>query len=499
MSNIYLSKSRYCKCVQCQKILWLKKYKPEYAVQTAKDSVLENGSKVGELAKGLFGKYEDVEYNEDLNVMIEKTQELLKNKPNIITEASFNYDNNFCSVDILKNNIDGVEIYEVKSSTEVHDIYLDDAAYQYYVLSNLGLKVKRVCIVYINNQYIRDEELEIDKLFNIEDITDIAKSKQEEIKSNIESLNKYMEEHNENNEPTTDIGLKCLDPYDCEFWEYCTRDLPRPNVFDIAGGMRKDKKFEKYYQGKISFEDLQFEDLNPKYLEQIDFELNNLEPKIDKEAIKEIMDSLKYPLYFIDYETYQLAIPEFKGTKPYQQLPFQYSLHIIKEKGAPIEHKEFLAEVEDKDFIRHFAESMIKDMPENGSIIIYNKSFEPARNNEIANMYPDLKDEMDRINSNMVDFLEPFKQRKYYTKEMHGSASIKAVLPALYPDDPELDYHNLPVVHNGGEASEAFLSLKDKSKEEQEKIRRGLLVYCKLDTYAMVKIWERFNEIVGEE
>lgn len=499
MSNIYLSKSRYCKCVQCQKILWLKKYRPEYAVQTAKDSVLENGSKVGELAKGLFGKYEDVEYNEDLNVMIEKTQEFLKNKPNIITEASFNYDNNFCSVDILKNNIDGVEIYEVKSSTEVHDIYLDDAAYQYYVLSNLGLKVDRVCIVYINNQYIREEELEIDKLFNIEDITDIAKSKQEEIKSNIESLNKYMKEHDENNEPSTDIGLKCLNPYDCEFWEYCTRNLPKPNVFDIAGGMRKDKKFEKYYQGKISFEDLQYEDLNPKYLEQIDFELSNLEPKIDKEAIKEIMDSLKYPLYFIDYETYQLAIPEFKGTKPYQQLPFQYSLHIIKEKGAPIEHKEFLAEVGDKDFIRHFAESMIKDMPENGSIIIYNKSFEPARNNEIAKMYPDLKDEMDRINSNMVDFLEPFKQRKYYTKEMHGSASIKAVLPALYPDDPELDYHNLPVVHNGGEASEAFLNLKEKSKEEQEKIRHGLLVYCELDTYAMVKIWEKFREIIGEK
>ena len=307
-----------------------------------------------------------------------------------------------------------------------------------------------------------------------------------------------MEEHDKNNEPITDIGIKCSDPYDCEFWEYCTRDLPRPNVFDIAGGMRKDKKFEKYYEGKISFEDLQYENLNPKYLEQIDFELNDLEPKIDVDAIRYIMNSLKYPLYFIDYETFQLAIPEYKGTKPYQQLPFQYSLHIIKEKGVPIEHKEFLAEIDDKDFIRHFAENMIKDMPENGSVIIYNKSFEPARNNEIATMYPDLKDEMDRINGNIVDFLEPFKQRKYYTKEMHGSASIKAVLPALYPDNPELDYHNLPVVHNGGEASEAFLSLNGKSKEEQEKIRHGLLVYCELDTYAMVKIWEKFKEVIGE-
>lgn len=498
MNSISLSKTKYCKCVQCKKIIWLNKYKPELAVQTTRESVVENGAKVGELAKSLFGKYEGIEFNIDLNVMIEQTKELLKNKPNIITEASFNYNNNFCSVDILKNDEDGVEIYEVKSSTEIHNIYIDDASYQCYILSNLGLNVKKVCIVYINNQYVLGKELEIDKLFNIEDITDIAMSKQNEIKNNIEMLNKYMEVHNENNEPITDIGIKCSEPHDCEYWEYCTRNLPKPNIFDIAGGMRKDKKFEKYYEGKISFEELQYEDLNPKYLEQIDFELHDLEPKIDKDAIREIMDSLVYPLYFIDYETFQLAVPEIEGTRPYQQLPFQYSLHIIESKGAPIEHKEFLAEVGDKDFIRHFAESMIKDMPRNGSVIIYNKSFEPARNNEIARMYPDLKEEMDRLNSNMVDFLEPFKQRKYYTKEMHGSASIKAVLPALYPDDPELDYHNLPVVHNGGEASEAFLSLKDKNKEEQEEIRHGLLVYCELDTYAMVKLWEKFKEIIGE-
>lgn len=427
--------------------------------------------------------------------MIKQTQELLNNKPNIITEASFNYNNNFCSVDILKNNLDGIEIYEIKSSTEISDIYLDDVAYQYYILNNLGFNIKKTCIVYINNKYIRQEELNLNKLFNIEDVTEITKTKQQEIKNNIYELNKYMEENKEN-EPKDDIGIKCFKPYECEFWEYCIRNLPKPNVFDIKGGMHLDKKFEKYYEGKISFEDLQNENLNPKYLEQIEFELNDLQSKIDKEEIKEIMKSLKYPLYFLDYETYQVAIPEINGTKPYQQLPFQYSLHIIKEEGAEIEHREFLADINDEDFIRHFAESLIKDIPDNGSVIIYNKAFEPARNREIAKMYPDLEDELERINRNMVDFLEPFKQRKYYTKEMQGSASIKYVLPALYPNDPELDYHNLPVVHNGGEASEAFLSLKEKSKEEQEKIRQGLLVYCKLDTYAMVKIWMKFNEII---
>lgn len=497
MNNIYLSKSRYCKARQCKKIIWLKKYKPEYAIQKARDIVLENGTKVGQLAKGLFGKYENIDFNENLNIMIDQTKKLLKNKPNIITEASFNYNNNFCSVDILKNDIDGVEIYEVKSSTEISDIYLDDVSYQYYILNNLEFNIKKACIVYINNKYVKQGNLELNKLFNIEDVTEIAKSKQQEIENNIYELNKYMEEHMDN-EPKDDIGIKCFKPYECEFWEYCTRNLPKPNVFDIKGGMHLDKKFEKYYDGKISFNDLQNENINPKYLEQIDFELNNLQPKIDKDYIKEIIKALNYPLYFLDYETYQVAIPEIDGTRQYQQLPFQYSLHIIKEEGAAIEHKEFLAEIEDKDFIRHFAENLIKDIPDNGSVIIYNRAFEPARNREIAEMYPDLKDELERINCNMIDFLEPFKQRKYYTKEMQGSASIKYVLPALYQKDSELDYHNLPVVHNGEEASEAFLSLKGKSKEKQKEIRNGLLVYCQLDTYAMVKIWMKFKQILSK-
>lgn len=497
MNNIYLSKSRYCKARQCKKIIWLKKYKPEYAIQKARDIVLENGTKVGQLAKGLFGKYENIDFNENLNIMIDQTKKLLKNKPNIITEASFNYNNNFCSADILKNDIDGVEIYEVKSSTEISDIYLDDVSYQYYILNNLEFNIKKACIVYINNKYVKQGNLELNKLFNIEDVTEIAKSKQQEIENNIYELNKYMEEHMDN-EPKDDIGIKCFKPYECEFWEYCTRNLPKPNVFDIKGGMHLDKKFEKYYDGKISFNDLQNENINPKYLEQIDFELNNLQPKIDKDYIKEIIKALNYPLYFLDYETYQVAIPEIDGTRPYQQLPFQYSLHIIKEEGAAIEHKEFLAEIEDKDFIRHFAENLIKDIPDNGSVIIYNRAFEPARNREIAEMYPDLKDELERINCNMIDFLEPFKQRKYYTKEMQGSASIKYVLPALYQKDSELDYHNLPVVHNGEEASEAFLSLKGKSKEKQKEIRNGLLVYCQLDTYAMVKIWMKFKQILSK-
>ena len=496
MNKIFLSKSSYCKCVQCEKIFWLNKYKKETAVVENNESILEKGRQVGELAKSLFGDYEDVPFDKHINERLINTEKLLKEKPNVITEASFRYNNNFCSVDVLKNDIDGVEIYEVKGSTKIKDIYLDDISYQYFVLKNIGLNVKKACIVYINNEYIREKELDIAQLFNIEDVTDITRQKQDEIKENIKLINEFMQAHDKDNEPQTDIGTYCFDPYSCPFWDYCTQDLPKPNVFDISG-MFKSKKFEKYYEGKISFKDLENEKLNPKYLEQIDFELNSRQPKINKEAIKDILDSLNYPLYFIDYETCQYAIPEFEKTKPYQQIPFQYSLHIIKEKGAPLEHKEFLAEIDDENIIRNFAESMIKDMPEEGSVIVYNKGFEASRNKEMGQMHDDLKEQMERINTNMVDLMIPFRNRDYYTKEMQGSYSIKYVLPALYPDNPELDYSNLDLIHNGGEASEAFLSLKDKTPEEQKEIREGLLEYCKLDTLAMVKIWEKFKEVTN--
>ena len=498
MNRVYLSKSRYCKVVQCEKIIWLNKYKPECAVFEDKEAIFATGREVGELAKGLFGDYEDIEFDKNLSVMIEKTDKLMQDKPNVITEASFSYDNNFCSVDILKNDVDGVEIYEVKSSTnlEKHPIYLDDVAYQYFVLSSLGLNVKKACIVLINNKYKLEQELDINQLFRFEDVTDIAILKQDEIRDNIGLINNYMGMYGKDNEPQKGIGEHCCNPYSCEFWQYCTRDLPKPNVFDLRKYIQRSTKFKKYYENKISFEDLEHEKLSEKCLEQIDFELYNREPKIEKEPIKEFLSKLKYPLYFIDYESFNPAIPEYEGTKPYQQIPFQYSLHIIREEGAQPEHEEFLAEVDDDNLIRHFAESMINALPEDGSVIVYNRIFEESLvNKKLAEMYPDLKNEIERINNNIVDIKKPFSDRNYYVKEMAGSASLKDVLPALYPNDPELDYDGLDLVHNGKQASQAFLSLKYKSPEEQKPIREALLKYCELDTLAMVKIFNRFIEV----
>ena len=496
MKYISLSKSKYCKAKQCNKILWLDKNKPEEAIDTGNESVLENGTKVGELARSYFGKYENIEFNNDLSKMILDTEVKLKNKPNIITEASFNFDNNFCSVDILKNDIDGIEIYEVKSSTDIHEIYLDDVSYQYYVLNNLNFNIKKVCIMYINSEYVRNGNLELDKLFNIEDITEIAISKQNEIQEKIKEINEYMQKYaTKENEPEKRIGMNCFDPYGCAYWNYCTKDLPKNNVFDIRR-MRKDKKIKLYNEGKIAFENLIDEDINEKFLEQIDFELNNRETKIEKEKIREFLDTLSYPLYFLDFETFQQAIPEYDGVSPYMQIPFQYSLHYIEKEGRELKHKEFLAEA-GMDPRRKLAERLVEDIPKDVCVTAYNMGFEKGVIKKLAEIYPDLSEHLLNIRKNIKDLMIPFKDRYYYCKEMQGSFSIKYVLPALFPNEPDLDYHNLPVVHNGGEASFAYSDLVNHTKEEQEKIRNGLLVYCGLDTLAMVKVWEKLKEVIG--
>jgi predicted RecB family nuclease len=490
MCNICLSKSKYCKAVQCNKILWLDKYKPEEAIEKARDSVLENGTKVGELARQYFGEYININFDENLANMIENTKANLQNKPNIITEASFNFNNNFCSVDILKNDIDGFEIYEVKSSTEVKAIYLDDVSYQVYVLQNLGYKIKKASIMYINNRYIKNGELNLKKLFNIDDVTDIAFSKQEEIKEKIEEVNDYIKT---TDEPEEKISMKCFKPYECSYWEYCTKKLPEKNVFTIKGGMHTDKKFELYNEGIITYEDILTTNINEKYKQQAEIDLSN-EIVIKKDEIREFMKTLSYPIYFLDFETYQAAVPEYDGTWPYEQIPFQYSLHYVEKEGGELKHKEFLAEA-GIDPRRILAERLVQDIPMNVCVTAYNMGFEKGRIKEMAGLFGDLREHLMNIHDNIKDLMIPFHDRWYYTKDMKGSYSIKYVLPALFPNDPELDYHNLPVVHNGGEASQAFTDLINHTKEEQEEIRNGLLLYCGLDTLAMVKVWEKLKEV----
>ncbi len=496
MKNIMaLSKSRYCKGIQCSKILWMDMNMPVMAAPMD-ESILETGQKVGDLARSYFGDYELVGYNLDKTSMIEETRKLLENRDGHvcnIAEASFCYDGLFCSVDILRVKDDAVSIVEVKSSTEVKDVYIDDIAFQYYVLTKCGLKVSDASVMHIDSSYIREGELDIHRLFHIVDLSEEVKKKYTEVERNIDFIRTSLDI---TGEPEKDIGIWCESPYKCQYFEYCSRHLPKPSVLDIRR-LKGETKYDYYHNGIVSFEDVinKKPKLSQNQLRQVETAYYDKADDIDVVQIKDFLDTLRYPIYHLDFETFQQAIPEYDGLSPYQQIPFQYSLHIEYEDGG-LEHREFLAK-EGTDPRRALAESLCSDIPANVCVLAYNMSFERTVIKNLAAIFPDLSAHLLAIRDNICDLMVPFQKQYYYTKAMQGSYSIKYVLPALYPDDPELDYHSLDGVHNGSEASAAFANLANQSPDEIKRIRNNLLKYCGLDTYAMVKVFAKLREVVN--
>jgi hypothetical protein len=218
-------------------------------------------------------------------------------------------------------------------------------------------------------------------------------------------------------------------------------------------------------------------------------------PVIDTETIKEFISDLKYPLYFMDFETFQPAVPLFDNSKPYQQIPFQYSIHIKQNKESAENHCEFLAEP-GIDPRKKFIENLLKDIKGNGDVIVYNKTFEITRLNEIARDFPEYADKIEDLILRIKDLMIPFQKKYYYAPEMKGSYSIKAVLPALVP---ELSYDTLEI-NEGGLASIAYESLQTETDlMEIAEIKEQLLEYCKLDTLGMVKILEELEALTHKE
>lgn len=500
---LYLSKSKYCGLWQCPKIAWMRKYKPEeLVIDGGTLSRMESGNTVGDLAMGLFGDFVEVTAYSgeklDLSQMIAATRAEMEKGTPVICEASFDHNGLYCAVDILKAENGGWAIYEVKSSTRHEDqkddkpVYIADIAYQKYVLESCGVPVTGTYLVCLNSDYIFDGTLDIQSLFIVSDVAEAVAVESRNIAANLSIAERVL---NDPAEPAIDIHENCKNPYLCGFWSYCSRHLPSPSVFDLYR-MRFKKKIRYYKKGQISYENLLAcgDITNPKQWRQIVYGLSDHGTHVDKDGIRDFLGTLSYPLYFLDFETMQPVIPQYVGTRPYAQIPFQYSLHYVEHEGGELKHKEFLAE-SGTDPRRALAERLCEDIPQDVCVTAYNKKFECSRLKELAATFPDLADHLLNIERNVKDLLVPFQSGYYYNRAMGGSFSIKSVLPAIFPDDPALDYHNLEGVHNGGEAMTLFPKIKDLPPEEQETARRDLLEYCKLDTYAMVKVWEELVRV----
>lgn len=499
------SKSKYCKAWQCPKILWLDCYEPQgNKVEVSVTSRMEAGNEVGKLARGLFGDCVDVTVEDEnglhLLEMIENTKREMGRGTEVICEASFSYDKCYCAVDILKKDENGWAIYEVKSSTadaeHMPQVYVVDVAYQKYVLEHCGITITGTYVVSINSDYVYNGTLKLKELFCITDVEEMVLEELKNVQRNLEPWDEILESETE---PDIDLGEYCRAPYECPYWDKCSKHLPNPSIFDLYR-MPFKKKLEYYKDGLLDFEALKKSKLltNAKQLRQIEFVLEDKGTYIDIPKIREFLETLSYPLYFLDFETMQPVVPVFSGTKPYQQIPFQYSLHYIECEGGVLLHKEFLAESGENP-MRAIAESLCNDIPMDVCVTAYNKAFECSRIKELAELFPDLSVHLLNIRDNIKDLLDPFQKGYYYNRAMGGSFSIKSVLPAIFPDNPKLDYHNLEGVHNGSEAMTLFPKIKDMPEKEQKEARRNLLKYCELDTYAMVKVWEELVRVGGNE
>lgn len=486
-----ISKSLYIRGLQCHKSLWLKKYNSD-VLEASNEGVLENGNNVGALACELYPGGVEIPYDgtsfEDKIIM---TQDLINEGVKNIYEATFQYNGILVMVDILNVEDNTVVINEVKSSTDVKDVYLHDLSIQYYVLNGLGYDVQEANVIHINNEYIRGDELEINKLFTTVEVTDIVKNFQEDIEENLEIFRGVLSDKAK--EPNIDIGPHCSSPYACDATNYCWSNIPQYSVFNISR-LKTDKKFELYKRGILNFTDIpNINQFSHSQQLQIKAELEQTEI-INKTSIKGFLDSLTYPIYHLDFETFQQAIPQWKGVIPYMQIPFQYSLHIEHENGT-LEHKEFLAE-DGIDPRYELAKRLVEDIPCDATVLTYNMGFEKGVIRKLANQFSDFTYDLMCIHDNIKDLMTPFQSKDYYVPKMRGSYSIKNVLPALVPE-MEKAYKDLDLVHNGGEAMNAFASLGTLSDEEKIAYRNALLEYCKLDTLAMVKILQKLRELLS--
>jgi hypothetical protein len=487
-SDAYLSKTLFIRGLQCHKSLYLHKYHPDLKdeVSEQQEASFQIGRDVGVYAQNLFPNGVEILFDDvTLTDQLSRTTKEIENGTAVIYEAAFSFDNIFVKVDILRKHEGRWEIYEVKNSTSVKDVHHNDVAIQYYVLKGAGLSVSKAFLVHINNQYVRNGDIEVERLFIIQDLTEDVIDHQEFVEDEI----KKMREMLKGAIPDIDIGGHCSDPYECDFGGHCWQHIPENSIFVLRGN--GPNKLDLYRQGVIRLEDVP-KDILPRS-QRIQIE-GVLEKKnvTDKTAVREFLDTLWYPICFLDFETtFMVPIPLFDGSKPYQKIPFQYSLHCLERDGAELLHYEYLAQAK-LDPRREFLEKLLNQLPEDACVLVYNKTFETGILNELIQMFPEHEIKVANIISNIRDLMIPFRNKDIYRWEMEGSYSLKYVLPALVP---ELKYEEMEI-SDGGMAANAWLRLWEmEDSAEIGKICTALLEYCKLDTLAMVRVLEELREV----
>lgn len=466
-----LSKSKIMTGLQCEKALWLSTHKPSLAapVTPQQQALFDTGHLVGAEACTRFpgGTAITAQYW-DFQAACDQTADAIKAGAKDIYEASFMYNDVFARIDILHFEDGSWNIIEVKSTTKVKEEHIYDVAIQRYILDSLGLPVRSCKLMHINNQCVAPH---LNDLFTLEDITDDVLEVMPDVVDEIPLLKEMLLS---SSEPDIDVGEHCTSPYECKFKSYCWKsaNLPSPGVFDLPG-MGK-KAWDHYNEGRLSMQDMQpvVEDLTDAQRRAVESSVAG-ELFVDKSTITKMISEWPFPLYYLDFETIGYAIPRIDGTRPFEQIPFQYSLHIQKEAGGPVEHFEYLHD-DATDPREPLKAALLSHMGEAGSIVAYNRSFESRVLKALG---------LDSMAKRLVDPLPVF-QKAVYHPDFMGSFSIKAVGPALIGG--KVDYKALSV-NDGVLAQEAYKKMICLAEgDEKQKLRADLIAYCELDTLSMV-------------
>ena len=362
-------------------------------------------------------------------------------------EAGFSGNRLYCRVDILNpSGGEAWDIVEVKSTNAVKDEQLYDVAFQRHCCQLNGVKINRCHIMHLNREYVKHGDIDPQQLFVTEDVTDRLAEFADGLEMRIAEMLAVIDS---DECPETAIGRHCNAPYSCLLQEECWKHLPEHHVMTLYSGKKLGE--DLMAQGILDISNIPEEiKLNDKQQIQKDCVICG-QPHIDTDEIKSFLKGLKYPLYFMDFETFATAIPIYDGTSPYQNIPFQFSLHVITKPGAMVEHYEFLAEGKD-DPRPAFLAQLKQDIGPKGSILVYYAAFEKSRLKELAGAFPEYQDWVDSINERIVDLNVPFRDFSYYHPQQLGSSSLKHVLPAL----TNLSYDDLEI-GEGNTASLKFM------------------------------------------
>jgi hypothetical protein len=488
MPKKMLSKSKYLNGLQCLKYLWLLYNDPGKipAFDASTLRIFDQGHQVGELAGQLFPDGITIPSN-DFMGNIKLTKKLLaERKP--LFEPGFYQDNLFSRLDILNPaGDDAWDIIEVKSSTSVKDVNLHDVSFQRHCAVKTGLKINRCFLAVVNNKYVKHGDINPFEYFTVHDITDKVNQAAQGIEERIEEMFKVIALPAC---PEMRLGEYCNSPYDCPV-TLCSAGLPEGNIFDLYRGGKKC--YQMFYDGILKVEDIPA-DYKLSEAQQIQKECAiSGTPHIDKKAVREFLSRIKSPVYYLDFETINPVIPLFEGTRPYQRIPFQYSLHKVT--GNETKHYSFLAEGQE-DPRPALLRQLKKEIGTKGSILTYNQSFEEGVIREMAEVFPEYAEWAAAIYPRMLDLLQPFQSFSYYHPAQHGSASIKKVLPAVTGKG----YSDLTIAE-GDAASSAFLTVTfgETSEQERLQVRRDLEKYCGLDTEGMIWIVDELKKLSGEK